>query len=230
MNPKAVLTCTALVSGLVLAGCSPEPQAQTPAASPAATASGTAPSEGPPTAPSSAGATPEESAPAPEATAPEQPAPADPLTVFRSTPEGAPHAAVVTRVERSDASGDAGVVHTVTADVNDRAVAAEVCEAYRSAMRTGQERIEVVDTVDELLAFTPGDPEPCRVQPPSDIGAVPFPAKFSYEEALEAWRHGMPYYDAFCVNYDPVTEAGLSQCRGIEAGTVDAVTGEYVGG
>ena len=31
-------------------------------------------------------------------------------------------------------------------------------------------------------------------------------------------------------NYDPVTEGGLAQCAGIENGTVDGVTGEYVGG
>lgn len=224
MNQKAVLTCAALVSGLVLSGCSPDPEVQPPAASPATTAaSAAAPSQDSPTASGNPTAAPEE-------TAPEQPAPADPLTAFRSTPEGAPYTGIVTRVERRDAQDGGGVVHKVTADVNDRAVATEVCQAYRSAMQTGQGRIEVVDTVDQLLAFTPGDPEPCTVQPPSDVGAVPFPAKFSYEEALAAWRNGMPYYDAFCLNYDPVTQAGVSQCRGIEAGTVDAVTGEYVGG
>ena len=229
MNEKAVLTCAALVSGLVLSGCSPDPELQPPAASPATTAaSAAAPSEHPPTASGSPTAALEETVP--EQPVPEQPAPADPLTAFRSTPEGAPYAGIVTRVERRDAQGGGGVVHKVTADVNDRAVATEVCQAYRSAMQTGQGRIEVVDTVDQLLAFTPGDPEPCTVQPPSDVGAVPFPAKFSYEEALAAWRNGMPYYDAFCLNYDPVTQAGVSQCRGIEAGTVDAVTGEYIGG
>jgi hypothetical protein len=40
----------------------------------------------------------------------------------------------------------------------------------------------------------------------------------------------VPYYDAFCINYDPVTEAGAAQCTGIENGTVDSVTGEYIGG
>ena len=229
MNQKAVLTCAALVSGLVLTGCSPDPQARPPAASPTATAAtGATPSEDPSAAAPSPRPTAEE--PAPEQPAPEEPAPADPLTAFRSSPEGAPHAGTVTRVERRDAEGGGGVVHKITADVNDRAVAAEICRAYGSAMQTGQDRIEVVDTVDALLAFTPGGSEPCTVQPPEDVGAVPFPAKFSYEEALAAWRNGMPYYDAFCINYDPVTEAGLSQCRGIEAGTVDAITGEYVGG
>jgi hypothetical protein len=97
-------------------------------------------------------------------------------------------------------------------------------------MSTGQDRIDVVDTVGQLLAFAPGGPGTCQVQVSTDVGAVPFPAKFSYEEALAAWRSGVPYYDAFCINYDPVTEAGAAQCTGIENGTVDSVTGEYIGG
>lgn len=40
----------------------------------------------------------------------------------------------------------------------------------------------------------------------------------------------MDHYDAFCVNYVPTTDGGVSQCDGIEAGTVDRVTGEYLGG
>lgn len=39
----------------------------------------------------------------------------------------------------------------------------------------------------------------------------------------------MACYDAFCVNYTPNTAGGVSQCDGIEASTVDAVTGEYIG-
>ncbi|MCM3485138.1 hypothetical protein M3684_05520 [Kocuria rosea] len=121
-------------------------------------------------------------------------------------------------------------MHRLTADTNDRAVAVEICRAYQSAMSTGQDRIDVVDTVGQLLAFAPGGPGTCQVQVSTDVGAVPFPAKFSYEEALAAWRSGVPYYDAFCINYDPVTEAGAAQCTGIENGTVDSVTGEYIGG
>ena len=49
------------------------------------------------------------------------------------------------------------------------------------------------------------------------------------QAALAAWRSGVPYYDAFCINYDPVTEAGAAQCTGIENGTVDSVIGEYIG-
>ena len=39
----------------------------------------------------------------------------------------------------------------------------------------------------------------------------------------------MPYYDAFCIHYEPVTPAGESQCEGIENGTVDSITGEPLG-
>ncbi|WP_434992144.1 hypothetical protein [Arthrobacter sp. Ld5] len=54
--------------------------------------------------------------------------------------------------------------------------------------------------------------------------------KFTYEEALAALNNGMPYYEAFCLRYEPSTDAGRSQCEGIEAGTVDPITGEYLGG
>jgi hypothetical protein len=230
MKQRTALTCVALATGLVVAGCSPDTQEETPSATatPSSTSTPTTEPTGPdePASPTGAGAAPEEAAeeqPAP-------PAPADPLSAFRSTPQGAPYAGIVTGVRTVAGEGAGSTVHRVTADVNDRAVAVEVCEAYRSAVQTGPHRVEVVDTAEQLLAFTPGGSEPCRIQPPADVGAVPFPQKFSYEEALAAWRGGMPYYDAFCLNYDPVTEAGLSQCRGIENGTVNAVTGEYIGG
>lgn len=60
-------------------------------------------------------------------------------------------------------------------------------------------------------------------------GAIPN-QNFTYEEALAALEDGMPYYDAFCIHYTPTTDGGRSQCEGIEAGTVDAITGEYIGG
>lgn len=53
--------------------------------------------------------------------------------------------------------------------------------------------------------------------------------RFSYYEAYTAWQEGMPYYEAFCLNYTPVTPEGVSQCEGIESGTVDSYTGEYIG-
>ncbi|MHA7286579.1 hypothetical protein ACX80I_09900 [Arthrobacter sp. MDT3-44] len=61
----------------------------------------------------------------------------------------------------------------------------------------------------------------------SDMGTT---EKFTYEEALAAVNNGMPYYEAFCLRYEPTTDGGRSQCEGIEAGTVDPVTGEYLGG
>ena len=161
--------------------------------------------------------------------APAEPVPADAWSAFSTTPEGQPYAGTVSGIEQQAAPGG-GLVHRLTADTNDRAVAVEICRAYQAAMSTGQDRIDVVDTVGQLLAFAPGGPGTCQVQVSTDVGAVPFPAKFSYEEALAAWRSGVPYYDAFCINYDPVTEAGAAQCTGIENGTVDSVTGEYIGG
>lgn len=59
-------------------------------------------------------------------------------------------------------------------------------------------------------------------------GAVP-DRLFTYEEALAALENGMPYYEAFCIRYEPTTDGGRSQCAGIEAGTVDPVTDEYIG-
>lgn len=72
----------------------------------------------------------------------------------------------------------------------------------------------------------PGEPAP-GYQPPH-VGGIP-PQNFTYDEAYAAWQNGMPYYDAFCLHYTPVTDAGVSQCYGIEIGTVDAITGEYIG-
>lgn len=69
-------------------------------------------------------------------------------------------------------------------------------------------------------------PEPT---PPPMPGAVP-DQNFTYDEAYAAWQDGMPYYDAFCIHYEPTTPGGVSQCEGIENGTVDSVTGEYIGG
>lgn len=69
---------------------------------------------------------------------------------------------------------------------------------------------------------------------PSENQAVSLPTgqpvpPFTYDEALAAWQGGMPYYDAFCIHYTPTTPGGVSQCDGIEAGTVDGATGEYIG-
>lgn len=247
MSTKAVVTSLFLASGLALAGCAGDPPVQedTPAARTSPSPSGTAPETTPeptpestpePTEPTEPAAQPDDAdeepaaeSPAQPGAAPAEPVPADAWSAFSTTPEGQPYAGTVSGIEQQAAPGD-GLVHRLTADTNDRAVAVEICRAYQTAMSTGQDRIDVVDTVGQLLAFAPGGPGTCQVQVSTDVGAVPFPAKFSYEEALAAWRSGVPYYDAFCINYDPVTEAGAAQCTGIENGTVDSVTGEYIGG
>ena len=240
MSTKAVVTSLFLASGLALAGCAGDPQVQEdiPAARTSPSPSGTAPEPTPePTEPQEStepAEQPDDADEEPAAESPAQPAPAEPVpadawSAFSTTPEGQPYAGTVSGIEQQAAPGG-GLVHRLTADTNDRAVAVEICRAYQSAMSTGQDRIDVVDTVGQLLAFAPGGPGTCQVQVSTDVGAVPFPAKFSYEEALAAWRSGVPYYDAFCINYDPVTEAGAAQCTGIENGTVDSVTGEYIGG
>ncbi|WP_426119547.1 hypothetical protein [Kocuria sp. LHG3120] len=242
MSTKAVVTSLFLASGLALAGCAGDPPAQEdiPAARTSPSPSGTAPeptpeptepqeSTEPAEQPDDADEEPAAESPAQPGAAPAEPVPADAWSAFSTTPEGQPYAGTVSGIEQQAAPGG-GLVHRLTADTNDRAVAVEICRAYQSAMSTGQDRIDVVDTVGQLLAFAPGGPGTCQVQVSTDVGAVPFPAKFSYEEALAAWRSGVPYYDAFCINYDPVTEAGAAQCTGIENGTVDSVTGEYIGG
>ena len=242
MSTKAVVTSLFLASGLALAGCAGDPpvQGDTPAARTSPSPSGTAPeptpeptepqeSTEPAEQPDDADEEPAAESPAQPGAAPAEPVPADAWSAFSTTPEGQPYAGTVSGIEQQAAPGG-GLVHRLTADTNDRAVAVEICRAYQAAMSTGQDRIDVVDTVGQLLAFAPGGPGTCQVQVSTDVGAVPFPAKFSYEEALAAWRSGVPYYDAFCINYDPVTEAGAAQCTGIENGTVDSVTGEYIGG
>lgn len=246
MSTKAVVTSLFLASGLALAGCAGDPQVRedTPAAQTSPSPSGTvqetkpAPTSEPapePTAESDEeldeepDQEPDADPPSQPETAPEELVPADAWSAFTATPEGQPYSGTVSGIEQQEVQGG-GVVHRLTADTNDRAVAVEICRAYQSSMRTGQDRIDVVDTVGQLLAFAPGGPGSCQVQVNTDVGAVPFPEKYTYEEALAAWQSGVPYYDAFCINYDPVTEAGVAQCTGIENGTVDSVTGEYIGG
>lgn len=76
----------------------------------------------------------------------------------------------------------------------------------------------------------PTDNPPSEPSVPETTHPEPNPAEmFTYEEALAALEGGMPYYEAFCIRYVPVTEGGRSQCEGIEAGTVDPITGEYIG-
>lgn len=91
------------------------------------------------------------------------------------------------------------------------------------------EELDPADQTQESLS-----PEDTQIGPPpaGDVAgdpADPGAAGFTYDEAYAAWQSGMAYYDAFCLNYQPTTPGGESQCEGIEAGTVDRVTGEYIG-
>lgn len=88
----------------------------------------------------------------------------------------------------------------------------------------GEETTEPGGPADESDGV--GIPGPTELPMP---GGIPNQG-FTYEEAYAAWESGMPYYDAFCIHYEPVTPGGVSQCEGIEAGTVDSITGEYIGG
>lgn len=49
------------------------------------------------------------------------------------------------------------------------------------------------------------------------------------DQTYAARQNGMPYYEAFCVDYVPVTDGGRSQCADVEVGTVDGVIGECIG-
>lgn len=84
----------------------------------------------------------------------------------------------------------------------------------------------------EVPAEAVGEPPSAPAPEPTQLpipGAIPY-QNFTYDQAYAAWQAGMPYYDAFCLNYEPTTPGGVSQCEGIENGTVDSVTGEYIGG
>lgn len=86
----------------------------------------------------------------------------------------------------------------------------------------------------QLGSSAGGDQRNHPIERPGDLsGPVPVAPEpqfdFDYEEAYSAWQSGMPYYEAFCIHYEPVTPAGLSQCHGTVAGTVDYVTGAYIG-
>lgn len=58
---------------------------------------------------------------------------------------------------------------------------------------------------------------------------APAPGQFNYDQAYAAWQGGMPYYEAFCERYTPVSSGGVNQCNMINEGTVDYYTGEYIG-
>lgn len=171
----------------------------------------------------------------------------DPLSAFLATDAGAHYADTVTGIEELGGTGGGIRVHRIDTDLTDPDEAVELCRAYQAAMATGQEQINVLNAEEMFLAVTDGDPETCvsegtvletappapgPTQTPDGGPVVPAPdpeAPFTYEEAYAAWRDGMPYYEAFCVNYTSVTDGGVAQCEGISAGTVGYTAGEYLG-
>ena len=229
MIPKARLSPVLLVFVLALTGCSPEQNNQ----------DGTSPSP-------ESDATAQVGAEPTDGSSPTEAAD-DPLSAFLATDAGAQYAGAVTSVEELGGTNGGIRVHRIDTTLTDPAEAVEVCQAYQSAMNTGQEQINVLGPDEMFLAVTSGGPKTCvtagtelktapplpgPTQTPEGGPVVPAPhpdAPFTYEEAYAAWQNGMPYYEAFCVNYIPVTAGGVSQCEGINAGTVDYTTGEYIG-
>ena len=128
------------------------------------------------------------------------------------------------------------------------ATASRAGAATTAAETPGDEATAATGTPGDEATTATGAPEKEATGAPGDAGQVPGSAgapdpsaevdmpgampdqNFTYEEAYAAWQNGMPYYDAFCLNYDSTTPAGISQCEGIELGTVDSITGEYIGG
>ena len=253
MRKKTPLVALVLATGLALAGCSdgtedPDSGASssgTPATSPSASAT-TAPTPGTsrtPEAPATSEApepTEEPAAPAPEPeptraesanNPPADPPATDPLAAFTGTDAGAGFAGALTGIDVLGGTGDGPTVHRLSTNLYDPGVAVALCDSYRTAMGTGRQQVDVVDARGQYLATNSADPAVCATAPGANPGPGALPDQdFGYDEAYAAWQSGMPYYDAFCLNYTPVTAAGVSQCEGIEAGTVDAVTGEYTGG
>lgn len=250
MRKKAPLVALVLATGLALTACSDgaeEPgnganSSSTPAPSPSASA--TAPeASGTPEATETSEAsepTEEAAAPAPEPeptqagsanNPPADPPAADPLAAFTGTDAGARFAGALTGIDILGGTGDGPTVHRLSTNLYDPGVAVALCDSYRTEMGTGRQQVDVVDALGQYLATNSADPAACATAPGANPGPGALPAQdFSYDEAYAAWQSGMPYYDAFCLNYTPVTPAGVSQCEGIEAGTVDAITGEYIGG
>lgn len=239
MSKKTALFALVLASGLALTGCSDDAEAPGDGAEPARTPAGppsssaSAPASEAPEEPASPSSEPEptQAAPANNPPAPAEPGPADPLSAFTGTAAGAQFAGALTGIEVMGGTGGGPTVHRISTSLYDPGVAVALCESYRTAMGTGRQQVDVVDALGQYLATNSADPAACATAPGANPGPGAIPVQdFDYDEAYAAWQSGMPYYDAFCLNYTPVTAAGVSQCEGIEAGTVDAITGEYIGG
>ncbi|GEO94717.1 hypothetical protein [Kocuria turfanensis] len=246
MRKKAPLVALVLTTGLALTACSDDAEdpgngatsSSTPAASPSASATAPGASKTPEAPETSEAPEPTEDpaapAPGPEPTqagSANNPPAADPLAAFTGTDAGARFAGALTGIDIMGGTGDGPTVHRLSTNLYDPGVAVALCDSYRTEMGTGRQQVDVVDALGQYLATNSADPAACAAAPGANPGPGAIPDQdFSYDEAYAAWQSGMPYYDAFCLNYTPVTAAGVSQCEGIEAGTVDAITGEYIGG
>ncbi|MFC4902392.1 hypothetical protein BJF77_04710 [Kocuria sp. CNJ-770] len=241
MRKKTPLAALVLATGLALTACSDdagEPgdgssSSSAPAASPSASATASE-------APEASEPSEEATAPAPEPeptqvgpadNPPADPAATDPLAAFTGTDAGARFAGALTGIDILGGVGGGPTVHRLSTNLYDPGVAVDLCESYRTEMGIDRQQVDVVDSLGQYLASNSADPATCATAPGANPGPGAIPDQdFTYDEAYAAWQSGMPYYDAFCLNYTPVTDAGVSQCEGIEAGTVNAVTGEYIGG
>lgn len=212
MRNRTTLAVLALATGLGLSACSGDTTAPAAATTPATSASATATSSAVPrasampTATEAPKETPESATaatPAPDAPAPQ---PAQPPAPEAPAPK--------TGAEMTDE---------------------EAYYAYRNGQLTQAEYCSrptffAIEDAQQCFKLQYPDLEQMPGAGPRGWGDAPPQHQFTYDEAYAAWQSGMAYYDAFCLNYTPVTEAGISQCTGIRAGTVDGVTGEYIGG
>jgi hypothetical protein len=101
-------------------------------------------------------------------------------------------------------------------------------EEAMNAAKNGEITLDEYCQRDSFL--TSGDTQMCDFHnnPEANTPTEPTGA-FNYDQAYAAWQNGMPYYEAFCERYTPVTSGGVNQCNMISAGTVDYYTGEYIG-
>lgn len=219
MCNRTALTVLALAAGLSLSACSGDITSPAAATTPATSASATASAS--PT------ATPSASPKASKASKASSPAPTKaPASGSTSgTDAEAPTAAETTEPAPVAPAPKTG------AEMTDE----EAYYAYRNGQLTQDEYCArptffAIEDAQQCFKFQYPDLEQMPGAGPRGWGDAPPQYKFTYDEAYAAWQNGMAYYDAFCLNYTPVTEAGISQCTGIRAGTVDGVTGEYIGG
>ena len=164
------------------------------------------------------------------------PSPSGPGTTAGSPPVTGPDPGTVTP---SPAPSSTGPPVTPPPRTERKSALDMTPEEAMNAVINGQ--ITMTEYCSRDTFLTSGDTQMCYyfnhpeiTLPPPDYGErswrdSPTRYRFTYYEAYTAWQQGMPYYEAFCLNYVPVTPEGESQCIGIESGTVDSYTGEYIG-